>query len=53
MAGPKVSVGMPCYNRQDYIGEAIESVLARSFRGFELLITDKYKMGRKGKKVYY
>jgi len=31
---------MPCYNRQDYIGEAIESVLAQSFRDFELVITD-------------
>ncbi len=40
MDKPKVSVCMPCYNRQDYIGEAIESVLAQSFRDFELVITD-------------
>ncbi|MGD0785815.1 MAG: glycosyltransferase [Sedimentisphaerales bacterium] len=40
MAVPKVSVCMPCYNRQDYIAEAIESVLSQSFRDFELVITD-------------
>lgn len=31
---------MPCFNRQDYIGESIESVLAQSFGDFELIITD-------------
>ncbi len=40
MAEPKVSVCMPCYNRQDYVGQAIESVLAQSFSDFELLIAD-------------
>ncbi len=40
MAEPKVSVCMPCYNRQDYIGQSIESVLVQSFQDFELVITD-------------
>jgi glycosyltransferase involved in cell wall biosynthesis len=40
MREPKVSVCMPCYNRQDYVGGAIESVLAQSFSDFELLIAD-------------
>lgn len=40
MAEPKVSVCMPCYNRQDYVGGAIESVLSQSFGDFELLIAD-------------
>lgn len=40
MGEPKVSVCMPCYNRQDYIAEAIDSVLAQSFSDFELIITD-------------
>ena len=31
---------MTAYNREKYIGEAIESVLASSFRDFELLIVD-------------
>lgn len=40
MPEPQVSVCMPCFNRQDYIGESIESVLAQSFSDFELIITD-------------
>ncbi len=40
MAEPKVSVCLPCYNRQDYIAEAIESVLSQNFGDFELIITD-------------
>lgn len=40
MAKPKVSVCMPCYNRQDYIGQSIESALAQSFSDFEFVITD-------------
>jgi glycosyltransferase involved in cell wall biosynthesis len=40
MPEPKVSVCLPCYNRQDYISESIESVLAQSFSNFELIITD-------------
>jgi glycosyltransferase involved in cell wall biosynthesis len=40
MAEPKVSVCLPCYNRHDYVSEAIESVLAQSFGDFELIITD-------------
>ncbi len=40
MAEPKISVCLPCYNRQDYIGESIESVLNQTFSDFELIITD-------------
>lgn len=35
-----VSVLMTAYNRQKYIGEAIESVLASSYENFELIIVD-------------
>lgn len=35
-----VSVIMPCYNHQKYVGEAIESVLAQTYSDFELLIAD-------------
>jgi glycosyltransferase involved in cell wall biosynthesis len=35
-----LSVLITCYNREDYIGEAIESVLASSFQNFELIISD-------------
>jgi len=37
---PKVSVCIPVYNREDYISEAIDSVLRQSYTNFELLITD-------------
>ena len=37
---PKVSVCIPVYNREDFIAEAIESVLSQTFTDFELIITD-------------
>jgi len=40
MNDPKVTVLMPAYNAEKYIGEAIASVLAQSFTDFELLIVN-------------
>lgn len=37
---PTVSVIMPVYNAEPYVAEAIDSVLAQTFRGFELIIVD-------------
>jgi glycosyltransferase involved in cell wall biosynthesis len=37
---PLVSVGMPVFNGGRYIERAIESLLAQSFRDFELIISD-------------
>jgi glycosyltransferase involved in cell wall biosynthesis len=37
---PKVSVCIPVYNGKDYISEAIQSVLAQTYRDFELVIVD-------------
>ncbi len=37
---PKVTVFIPIYNREAYVGAAIDSVLAQSFRDFELLLID-------------
>jgi len=37
---PKVSVVIPTYNRRDFVREAIASVLAQTFRDFELLVID-------------
>jgi len=37
---PKVSVLMPVYNGEKYIGQAIDSVLSQSFRDFELIVVD-------------
>lgn len=37
---PKITVLIPVYNRAQFIGDAIESVLAQSFGDFELLLVD-------------
>lgn len=37
---PMVSIVMPSYNASAFIAESIESVLAQSYGGWELLITD-------------
>jgi glycosyltransferase involved in cell wall biosynthesis len=37
---PKVTVFIPVYNREQYIGEAIESILAQTFSDFEILLVD-------------
>lgn len=37
---PAVSIVMPAYNVEPFIGEAIESVLAQTFTDYELLIVD-------------
>ena len=37
---PRVTVFIPVYNREQYIGPAIESILSQSFSDFELLLVD-------------
>jgi glycosyltransferase involved in cell wall biosynthesis len=37
---PKVSIGLPVFNGEKYIREAIESILAQTFTDFELIISD-------------
>ena len=36
----RVSVVMPAFDRERYVSEAIERVLAQTFHDFELLIVD-------------
>lgn len=38
--GPRITVFIPAFNSERYIGEAIESVLTQSFTDFELLVID-------------
>lgn len=37
---PLVSVLLPCYNHEKYVGAAIESVLNQTFQDFELIVLD-------------
>jgi glycosyltransferase involved in cell wall biosynthesis len=37
---PKVSIGLPVYNGARYLREALDSILAQTFRDFELIICD-------------
>lgn len=37
---PRVSIGLPVYNGERYLGEALESLLAQSFEDFELVVLD-------------
>jgi glycosyltransferase involved in cell wall biosynthesis len=39
---PLVSVGLPVYNGENFIREAIDSLLAQSFVDFELIISDNF-----------
>ncbi len=37
---PRVSIGLPVYNGQDYLGAALDSLLAQTCADFELIISD-------------
>ncbi|MBD2770736.1 glycosyltransferase family 2 protein [Iningainema tapete] len=37
---PRLSIGLPVYNGEKFIKEAIDSILAQSFEDFELIISD-------------
>ena len=39
-AAPQVSIGMPVYNGEPFIREALDSLLAQTFTDFELIISD-------------
>jgi len=43
---PLVSIGMPVYNAEEHIGEAIDSILAQTFTDYELIICDNASTDR-------
>ena len=43
---PEVSIGMPVYNGEEYLTEAIEAVLRQSFSDFELIVSDNASTDR-------
>ena len=38
--GPRVSIGLPVYNGDNYLAETLDSILAQTFTDFELIISD-------------
>ncbi len=45
-ANPRVTIGLPVFNGEDYLEEALESVLSQTFEDFELIITDNASTDR-------
>jgi glycosyltransferase involved in cell wall biosynthesis len=45
---PKVSIALPVYNGDNFVCDAIESILGQSFQDFELIITDNASTDRSG-----
>ncbi|MFO7973171.1 MAG: glycosyltransferase family 2 protein [Planctomycetota bacterium] len=43
---PRVSIGLPVHNGEDYLEQAIDSLLAQSFRDFQLIISDNASTDR-------
>lgn len=43
---PTVSIGLPVYNREKFITQAIEALLAQTFTDFELIISDNASTDR-------
>lgn len=37
---PRLSIGLPVYNGEEYLAESLDALLGQSFTGFELIITD-------------
>ncbi len=37
---PRVSIGLPVYNGENFLREALDSILSQSFKDFELIISD-------------
>jgi glycosyltransferase involved in cell wall biosynthesis len=45
-APPKLSIGVPVYNGENFLQQAVDSILAQDFRDFELIISDNASTDR-------
>lgn len=43
---PQLSIGLPVYNGQNYVRQALESILAQTYQDFELIISDNASTDR-------
>src|SRR4051812_14299622 len=46
MKPPKLSIGLPVYNGENFLAQAVDSILAQDFRDFELIISDNASTDR-------
>ena len=46
MSIPRLSVGLPVYNGEDFVAAAIKSILNQNFQDFELIISDNASQDR-------
>ena len=44
--GPRLSIGLPVYNGDSFLAEAIEALLGQSYKDFELIISDNASTDR-------
>jgi glycosyltransferase involved in cell wall biosynthesis len=40
IASPRLSVGLPVYNGQNYLADSLDAILSQSYSDFELVISD-------------
>ena len=43
---PRVSIGMPVYNGENFIRDALDAFLAQTFKDFEIVISDNASSDR-------
>lgn len=46
VGNPRVSIGIPVYNGENYLEQALDSILAQSFQDFEVIISDNASTDR-------
>ena len=46
VSAPSLSIGLPVFNGEDYLEEAVESILAQTYTDFELVISDNASTDR-------
>ena len=45
---PRITIGLPVFNRENYIADALDSLLAQTFQDFEIIITDNASTDKTG-----
>ena len=51
-ASPRLSIGLPVYNGERFLAQALECLLAQTFRDFELVISDNASTDRTSEICY-